>query len=139
MKLYLDTSALVSLYYPESCSDRVAAFVAGFPLPFSPLHELETKNALMLKVFRGEADLKAVRDKLRSAGNPAKVAITAPMRKLIELPNTPIKADRLWVQKSSLIRMDTLKGTSLGQNRMQFSWVDIGAQFCADVGVAHGA
>ena len=52
MMVYLDTSALVSLYYPETASERAAAFVAGKPVPFSHLHELEARNALMLKVFR---------------------------------------------------------------------------------------
>ncbi len=64
MKLYLDTSALVSLYYPESRSERIAALVDGSPLPFSSLHELETKNALMLKAFREEASPEAVRETL---------------------------------------------------------------------------
>jgi len=40
-------------------------------------------------------------DKLRSAGKPTKVAITALMRKLIELANTLVKADRLWVLKGA--------------------------------------
>ena len=51
--------------------------------------------------MRFNPDLKAVYDKLRSAGKPAKVAITALMRKLIELANTLVKADRLWVQKGA--------------------------------------
>jgi predicted nucleic acid-binding protein len=66
VKLYLDTSALVSLYYPEACSARVAALVAGFPLPFSALHELEAKNALMLKVFRKEAAPEAARETIEA-------------------------------------------------------------------------
>jgi transposase len=51
--------------------------------------------------MRFNPDLKAVYDKLRSAGKPAKVAITALMRKLIELANTLVKADRLWMQKGA--------------------------------------
>jgi transposase len=51
--------------------------------------------------MRFNPDLKAVYDKLRNAGKPAKVAITALMRKLIELANTLVKADRLWVQKGA--------------------------------------
>jgi transposase len=35
------------------------------------------------------------------AGKPPKVALTALMRKLIELANTLIKADRNWVKKSA--------------------------------------
>jgi predicted nucleic acid-binding protein len=64
LSLYLDTSALVSLYYPESCSERVAALVAGLPLPFSALHELEINNALELKLFRKECSAEAVRGTL---------------------------------------------------------------------------
>jgi transposase len=35
------------------------------------------------------------------AGKPPKVALTALMRKLIELANTLIMADRNWVKKSA--------------------------------------
>ncbi|MGH7860565.1 MAG: type II toxin-antitoxin system VapC family toxin [Candidatus Binatia bacterium] len=57
MTLWLDTSALVSLYVPEPRSARVARLVrrTGEPLPFSQLHELELANALRLRVFRHEA------------------------------------------------------------------------------------
>ena len=51
-----------------------------------------------LVAMRFNPDLKAIYDKLRNAGKPAKVALTAPMRKLVELANTLVKADRLWVQ-----------------------------------------
>lgn len=61
MRVYLDTSALVALYYPESWSGQVSALVSGCPLPFSALHELETRNAMMLKVYRQEVDLRAVK------------------------------------------------------------------------------
>jgi predicted nucleic acid-binding protein len=55
--LWLDTSALVSLYVPETRSGRVARLVrrAGEPLSFSQLHELELANALRLRLFRREA------------------------------------------------------------------------------------
>lgn len=42
-------------------------------------------------------DLKAVCHKLCSAGKHAKVASTALMRKRVELANTLVKADRVWV------------------------------------------
>ena len=51
--------------------------------------------------MRFNPDLKAIYDKLRAAGKPAKVALTALMRKLIELANTLVKADRLWVRKGA--------------------------------------
>ena len=96
MKLYLDTSALVALYYPEACSERVVALVASSPVPFSPLHELEAKNALMLKVFRNEATLGAVRQTMAAieedlkAGSLVRSAIDWPetFRAAIELAST---------------------------------------------------
>ncbi len=62
MTLWLDTSALVSLYVPEARSARVARLVrrAGEPIPFSQLHELELSNALRLRVFLGVAKRKQV-------------------------------------------------------------------------------
>jgi transposase len=36
---------------------------------------------------------------MRAAGKPAKVAITAVMRKLLELANALVKADRAWIPK----------------------------------------
>ena len=54
-----------------------------------------------LVAMRFNPDLKAIYDKLRAAGKPAKVALIALMRKLIELANTLVKADRLWVQKGA--------------------------------------
>ena len=54
-----------------------------------------------LVAMRFNPDLKAIYDKLRDAGKPAKLAITALMRKFIELANTLVKADRIWVQKGA--------------------------------------
>lgn len=54
-----------------------------------------------LVAMRFNPDLKAIYDKLRSAGKPAKVAITALMRKLIELANTLVKADRIWTPRGT--------------------------------------
>lgn len=54
---YLDSSAIVKLYYFEENTARVSAFVRrlGAPIPFSHLHSLEIRNSLRLKVFRREA------------------------------------------------------------------------------------
>lgn len=57
-----------------------------------------------LVAMRFNPDLKAIYDKLRSAGKPAKVALTALMRKLIELANTLVKADRKWLPKGACSR-----------------------------------
>src|SRR6056297_871555 len=54
-----------------------------------------------LVAMRHNPDLKAKYKVLRAAGKPAKVAIVAIMRKLIETANALVKADRVWVPKSS--------------------------------------
>ena len=95
MTLWLDTSALVSLYVPEARSARVARLVrrAGEPIPFSQLHELEFANALRLRVFRREARRKQVNSTLArvsddlNAGILHRVAVDWPaaLAKAIEL------------------------------------------------------
>ncbi len=52
-----------------------------------------------LVAMRFNPDLKAKYDQLRTAGKPAKVAIVAVMRKLIEMANALVKADRKWTPK----------------------------------------
>ena len=54
-----------------------------------------------LVAMRFNPDLKAKYTALREAGKPAKVAIVALMRKLLETANALVKADRLWVPKCS--------------------------------------
>lgn len=49
-----------------------------------------------LVMVRFNPDLKACHDRLKDAGKPAKVALTAVMRKLIILANALLKADRTW-------------------------------------------
>ena len=51
--------------------------------------------------MRFNPDLKAKYQALRKAGKPAKVAITALMRKLLELANTLVKNDRKWMPKEA--------------------------------------
>lgn len=56
MKVYADTSFLVSLYYLDAHSAEAARRVNPGPKLFlTPLAELELVNALQLRVFRGEA------------------------------------------------------------------------------------
>ena len=59
-----------------------------------------------LVAIKHNPDLKAKYEALRGTGKPAKVAIVAVMRKLIEMANALVKADRTWTQKS-LIKTDT--------------------------------
>jgi transposase len=51
-----------------------------------------------LVAARFNPDLKAKCQQLIAQGKPAKVAITAVMRKLIVTANALLKADRLWVK-----------------------------------------
>ena len=52
-----------------------------------------------LVAMRFNPDLKAKYQAMIKAGKPPKVALTALMRKLIELANALIKANRIWVKK----------------------------------------
>ncbi len=54
-----------------------------------------------LVAMRFNPDLKAKYEDLRAAGKPAKVAIVAVMRKLIETANALVKADRAWTPKTA--------------------------------------
>ncbi len=56
MSAYPDAGFLVSLYTRDAHSPLAAACVqaATEPLPFTPLHRLEIRNAIRLRVFRKE-------------------------------------------------------------------------------------
>ena len=58
MKTYADTSFLVRVYLTQSDSSKALAFMRDFraPLPFTPLHRHELRNAIRLAVFRKEID-----------------------------------------------------------------------------------
>jgi predicted nucleic acid-binding protein len=51
---YLDTSALVRLYYPEVGSEKIAHMVAGSSIVYTRLHALELHSAIWRKTYRGE-------------------------------------------------------------------------------------
>src|SRR5476649_152677 len=56
MTAYADTGLLCSLYAPDAHTGRAVARLRrqALPLPFTWLHQLEFRNALRLRVFRGE-------------------------------------------------------------------------------------
>jgi transposase len=54
-----------------------------------------------LVAMRYNPDLKAKYQALRANGKPAKLAIVAVMRKLIETANALLKADRMWMPKTT--------------------------------------
>jgi len=56
LKLYIDSSVLVKLYYPEPESKQLAEWIQKQkqPILFTQFHELEMTNAFALKVYRNE-------------------------------------------------------------------------------------
>ena len=72
------------------------AFIGGGR---KPLRDALYMPALV--AVRHNPDLKAKYDNMRTAGKPAKVALVAVMRKLIEMANALVKADRKWTPKTA--------------------------------------
>src|SRR5689334_3148907 len=56
MAAYADTSFLAAAYLPEADSMTALKWLqkAREPLPFTPWHRLELRNAVRLRVYRGE-------------------------------------------------------------------------------------
>lgn len=74
MKIYADSSFIVALYLQQESSPVAAKFMQqhGEPLPFTPWHRLEVRNAIRLAVFhrtvaphQGKAQLKQIEADLR--------------------------------------------------------------------------
>jgi transposase len=82
-------------YNRESGTCKGRAVISGGR---KPLRDALYMPALV--AMRFNPDLQAKYSQLRAAGKPAKVAIVAIMRKLLETANALVKADRLWVEKN---------------------------------------
>lgn len=78
----------------ESGQWKGKSFISGGR---KPLRDALYMPALV--AMRFNPDLKAKYQQLREAGKPAKIALVALMRKLIEIANALVKADRLWTEK----------------------------------------
>lgn len=83
-------------YNRDSGQWKGKSFISGGR---KPLRDALYMPALV--AMRYNPDLKTKYEALRAAGKPAKVAIVAIMRKLIETANALVKADREWVQKTA--------------------------------------
>lgn len=83
-------------YNRDSGQWKGKSFISGGR---KPLRDALYMPALV--AMRFNPDLKAKYAALRAAGKPAKVAIVAVMRKLIETANALVKADRIWVEKAA--------------------------------------
>jgi len=109
------TAAVILAFLPEigALDRKQAASLAGL-VPYSresgqwkgrsfisggrkPLRDALYMPAVV--AMRFNPDLSAKYTQLREAGKPAKVAIVAIMRKLLETANALVQADRLWVRK----------------------------------------
>ena len=80
----------------ESGQWKGKSFISGGR---KPLRDALYMPALV--AMRHNPDMKAKYHALRTAGKPAKVAIVAIMRKLIETANALVKADRVWTKKTA--------------------------------------
>lgn len=67
MPAYADTSFLARVYTPHADSAKALAWMqrATDPLPFTPLHRHELRNAIRLRVFRGEITANQRKDAFR--------------------------------------------------------------------------
>ena len=83
-------------YNRDSGQWKGKSFISGGR---KPLRDALYMPALV--AMRYNPDLKVKYEALRAAGKPAKVAIVAIMRKLIETANALVKANRRWVQKTA--------------------------------------
>jgi transposase len=83
-------------YNRDSGQWKGKSFISGGR---KPLRDALYMPALV--AMRFNPDLKAKYAALRTAGKPAKVAIVAAMRKLIETANALVKADGIWVEKTA--------------------------------------
>lgn len=83
-------------YNRDSGQWKGKSFISGGR---KPLRDALYMPALV--AMRYNPNLKAKYEALRAAGKPAKVAIVAIMRKLIETANALVKADRIWVPKTA--------------------------------------
>jgi predicted nucleic acid-binding protein len=86
MRVYADSSFLVSCYLTDANTPKAKAFLLGHaePLPFTALHDLEVRNALRLGVFRNvitdeeaKAAVSTIDTDLRS-GRLARVSVKWP-------------------------------------------------------------
>ncbi len=67
MRAYADSSFIVALYLPQQSSTKAIAFMQryGQPLPFTPWHRLEVRNAIRLAAFQKVVDAAQAKTQLR--------------------------------------------------------------------------
>lgn len=67
MPAYPDTSFLVAVYSPQPDSTKALSWMqrARDPLPFTPLHRHELRNAIRLRVFRREITVEQRKEAFR--------------------------------------------------------------------------
>jgi predicted nucleic acid-binding protein len=67
LKVYADSSFIVALYLQQPSSATSVAFMQrhGEPVPFTPWHRLEVRNAIRLAVFNRMIDLSQSKTQLK--------------------------------------------------------------------------
>jgi len=80
VKNYFDSAVLVKAYCLETTSPQALSLIKGAtpPLPFTPLHALEIRNALRLKRHRKELTESQLRGALRSLQDDIDSGFLAP-------------------------------------------------------------
>ncbi len=79
MPAYADTSFLARIYTPHADSTKALTWMqrASEALPFTPLHRHELRNAVRLRVFRGEITAKQRQEAFREVDADLADAILA--------------------------------------------------------------
>ena len=107
MKVYADTSFLLSLYYLDAHSAEAERRIqrSSPSLFLTPLTELELANALQLRVFRGEASPAEIRAASRELEND----IQSGVFNAVSMPAETYRvAHRMSTKKTSTLGVRTL-------------------------------
>ena len=107
MKVYADTSFLLSLYYLDAHSAEAERRIqrSSPSLFLTPLTELELANALQLRVFRGEASPAEIRAACRELEND----IQSGVFNAVPMPAETYRvAHRMSTKKTSTLGVRTL-------------------------------
>lgn len=107
MKVYADTSFLVSLYYLDAHSAEAERRIqrAAPSLFLTPFTELELSNALQLRIFRGEASPAEIRASASVLENDIRSGVFTPVPMPAEIYQV---ARRMSARKTSTLGVRTL-------------------------------
>ncbi len=106
MKNYFDSAVLVKAYCLETTSPQALSLIkwATPPLPFTPLHALEIRNALRLKRHRKELTESQLRGALRSLQDDIDSGFLAPQDQ--DLYEVFVQAESLSAEHTEFVSFD---------------------------------